>query len=70
MTQSKSYELTHEQVFQICEALKFKADDLDHRDGSSEEVREWARKAASLWRLIDNLVQQTPSLHLVPPGSR
>ena len=69
MTETRSYELTHEQVLEICEALKFQADDLDHRDGSRAEVSEWARKAASLWRLIDKLVQETPSLRLVPRGS-
>jgi hypothetical protein len=69
MTETQRYELTHEQVLKICEALQFLADDLDHRDGTRAEVSEWARKVASLWRLLDKLGQETPSLRLVPPGS-
>lgn len=56
MTETKSYELTHEQVIEICEALKFHADALDHLEGSRAEVNAWAKQAASLWRLIDKLM--------------
>jgi hypothetical protein len=69
MIETRSYELTHEQVHEICQALKIHADALDHFEGSDTEVRAWARQAASLWRLIDKLVRETPSLLLVPPGS-
>jgi hypothetical protein len=69
MAETRSYELTHEQVLEICQALKFHADALDHREGSRSDVSEWARQAASLWSLIDKLVRETPSLRLVPLGS-
>ena len=68
MTETRSYELTHEQVLEICQALKFHADALDHFEGSRAQVTAWAKQAASLWRLIDRLVQETPSLRLLPPG--
>jgi hypothetical protein len=55
MTETRSYELTREQVHEICEALKFQADALDHREGSHDDVVVRARQAASLWRLIDKL---------------
>jgi hypothetical protein len=70
MTETRSYQLTHEQVLEICQALKFHADALDHLEGSDAEVRVWARQAGSLWSLIDKLVQETPSLRLIPPGSQ
>lgn len=69
MAETRSYELTHEQVLEICQALKFRADALDHFEGSDADRRVWARQAASLWSLIDKLVRETPSLRLVPPGS-
>jgi len=69
MTETRSYELTHDQVLEICQALKFQADALDHQNGSRAEVTVWARQAASLWRLIDKLVRETPSLRLLPPGA-
>jgi hypothetical protein len=66
---ARNYELTHEQVLEICQALKFHADALDHSKGSRAEVVAWATQAASLWRLIDKLVHETPSIGLLPPGS-
>jgi len=69
MTKTQRYELTHDQVLEICQALKFQADALDHQEGSRAEVTVWARQAASLWRLIDKLVRETPSLRLLPPGA-
>lgn len=69
MTEIRSYELTHDQVLEICQALKFQADALDHQKGSRSEVTVWATQAASLWRLIDKLVRETPSLRLLPPGA-
>jgi hypothetical protein len=50
MTETRSYELTPEQVLEICQALKFHADAL--------------KQATSLWQLIDKLVGETPSLRL------
>jgi hypothetical protein len=69
MAETRSYELTHEQVLEICQALKFHADALDHLEGGDTEIRSWARQAASLWGLVDKLVRETRSLRLVPPGS-
>jgi len=69
MTETRSYELTHEQVDEICQAIKFHADALDHLEGSRAEVAAWATQAGSLWRLIDKPVRETSSLRLVPPGS-
>lgn len=34
MTKTQRYELTHEQVLEICQALKFQADAFDHQEGS------------------------------------
>ncbi len=68
MAETRSYELTHEQVLEICRALKFHADALDHFGGSRAQVTAWAKQAASLWRLIDKLVQETPSLRFLPPS--
>lgn len=69
MAKAQSYELTHEQVLEICQALKFQADALDHQEGSRTEVTAWAAQAASLWRLIDKLVGETPSLRFLSPRS-
>jgi hypothetical protein len=68
MTETKRYELTHDGVLEICQALKFHADALDHLEGNRTETAAWARQAASLWRLIDKFVRETPSIRLVPPG--
>jgi hypothetical protein len=68
MTETKKYELTHNEVLEICQALKYHADALDHLEGSRVEVRAWATQAASLWRLIDKFVRETPSIRLVLPG--
>ena len=46
MTETRRYELTHEQVLEICQALKFHADALDHREGGRAEVTVWAKQAA------------------------
>jgi hypothetical protein len=67
-TETRSYELTHDEVLEICQALKFHADALDHLEGSRAESVAWALQAASLWRLIDKFVRETPSIRLVPPG--
>jgi hypothetical protein len=62
MTETRSYELTQEQVLEICEALKFQADDLDHREGSRADIKDWSAKAASLWALIDKFLLETPGI--------
>jgi hypothetical protein len=64
MTETKTYELTHDEVLGICQALKFHADALDHLDGNPTESAAWAGQAASLWRLIDKFVRETPSIRL------
>jgi hypothetical protein len=68
MTETRSYELTQEQVLEICEALKFQADDLDHREGSRADIKVWAAKAASLWALIDKFQLETPGICGLPPA--
>jgi hypothetical protein len=68
MTKTRSYKLTHDEVLEICQALKFHADALGHLEGSHAESVGWARKAASLWRLIDKFVRETPSIRLVAPA--
>lgn len=68
MTETRTYELTQEQVLEICEALKFQADDLDHREGSRADIRIWAAKAASLWQLVDKFVEETPGIRFLPPA--
>lgn len=67
MGETRSYELTHDQVFEICQSLKFQADTLDHQNGSRVEVAMWAKRTASLWLIIDKLLRETPSLLLLPP---
>jgi hypothetical protein len=66
MTEARRYELTHEQALEICQALKFHADSLDQLEGGQAEVAMWATQAASLWRLINKLVHETPSLLVRP----
>jgi hypothetical protein len=68
-TETRTYELTHEEVLEICQALKFHADALDHLEGGLTETAAWARQAASLWRIVDKFVRETPSIRLVPPRS-
>jgi len=70
MTETRTYELTHDEVLEICQALKFHADALDHLEGSWTETAAWARQAASLWRIVDKFVRETPSIRLVFPGSK
>lgn len=45
MTEPRSYELTHEQVLEICQALKFHANSLDHLEGSGVGVARCALSA-------------------------
>jgi len=69
MTETKTYELTHDEVLGICQALKFHADALDRLEGNPTESAAWAGQAASLWRLIDKFVRETPSIRLVQSRS-
>jgi len=49
------YDLSREEVIKICESLKFRADYLDHLEGSRAEESSWAQEAALIWRVIDKL---------------
>lgn len=68
MMETRSYELTQEQILEICEALKFQADDLDHREGSRADIKNWTSKAASLWALIDKFQFETSGIRYLPPA--
>jgi len=66
MATTQNYNFTSDEVLEICHALKFQADALDHLEGTRAESVAWARQAASLWRLIDKFVRETPGIRLAP----